>query len=328
MKAVVLHEYGGPEVLKVVEAEIPQPGPGEVLLRMRVAGVGKPDYLMRAGIYPWTKDILPFYPGLYGAGEVAALGEGVEGLSVGQNVFIDHPVACSCYSEYKVAPACRAVPLPEGTDLQGAAVITNYLIAWTILSRVCVPGEGRSLYIKGAAGGLGTAIIQLAHKKGIRTLVSASTPEKCAYLESLGADGVFCYNEQDETEAVMAFTGGKGVDYLMDQYVGDRFASRIPLMAKCGTIIVYNTLGGFPRENVVELLTDHYARCIAVRAFSFHLYDDDPEGLEALRQEVLGMLARGEFKPRIAAVFDQKDVVEAHRLLDSGKAGGSILLKI
>ena len=328
MQAVILNEYGGPEVLKLVEADIPTPGPGEVLLNMKVAGVGKPDYLMRTGNYPWTKDILPFCPGLYGAGLVAALGEGVEGLTVGQPVFVDHPIACSCYSEYKLTPAERAIPLPEGTDLAGAAVITNYLIGWAILSNMCIPNQGKTLYLKGAAGGLGTAIIQLAPKKGISVIASASTPEKCAYLESLGAPHVFCYKERDEVEAVLSLTGGKGVDYLMDQYAGDRFAGQIPMLAKCGTILIYNTLGGLPVENVVKLLTDHYPRCIGVRAFSFHLYDDDPQGLAALRSEVFELLARGEIRPRIAAEFAQADVVAAHRLLDSGKAGGSIILRI
>ena len=328
MRAVVLNEYGGPEVLKLVEMDIPTPGPGEVLLNMKVAGVGKPDYLMRTGAYPWTKGILPFCPGLYGAGVVAGLGEGVEGLTVGQPVFIDHPIACSCYSEYKLAPAERAIPLPEGADLAGAAVITNYLIGWAILSNMCIPNQNKTLYIKGAAGGLGTAIIQLAPKKGITVIASASTPEKCAYLERLGAPHGFCYTEQDEVETVLALTEGKGADYLMDQYAGDRFAGQIPMLAKCGTILIYNTLGGFPEENVVKLLTDHYPRCIGVRAFSFHLYDDDPEGLSALRAEVFDLLARGEIRPCIAAEFAQKDVVEAHRLLDSGKAGGSIILRI
>lgn len=328
MKAVIMNEYGGPEVLKVVEREIPVPGPGEVLLKMKTAGVGKPDYLMRTGAYPWTRDILPFFPGLYGAAEIAALGEGTEGLTVGQPVFIDHPVACGCYSQYKTAPAQRVVPLPEGTDPEGAAVISNYLIAWALLSQMCVPHQGKTLYIRGAAGSLGTAVIQMAPRKGITVIASASTPEKCAYLRELGTPYVFCYRERDETEAVLEFTGGKGVDYLMDQYVGERFAAQVPMLAKCGTVIVYNTLGGFPEKNVIELLTENFARCIGVRAFSFHLYDDDPEGLEKLRSEVFSMLARGEIRPRIGAVFSQDEVVEAHRLLDSGKAGGSIILRI
>lgn len=328
MKAVFLNEYGGPEVLKLVEEDIPKPQPGEVLLRMRAAGVSKPDYLMRTGAYPWTKDILPFHPGLYGSATVAALGDGVDNLAVGQPVFIDHPIACGCYSEYKTAPAERAIPLPEGIPFEQAAIITNYLIAWAMLGNVCTPSEGKTLYIKGAAGALGTAILQLAPKKGLSTIASASTPEKCAYLEGLGANHVFCYKEQDEQEAILGFTNGRGVDYLLDQYVGDHFAAQIPMLAKCGNIIVYNTLGGFPQENTIQLLTDNFAKCCGVRAFSFHLFDDDPEGLKRLRSEVFSMLAKGEIKPHIGATFEQADVVEAHRLLDSGTVGGAIILRI
>lgn len=328
MKAVVINEYGGPEVLQVVEREIPQPGPGEVLLRMHAAGVGKPDYLMRTGNYPWTKDILPFSPGLYGAGVIEALGAGVEGLAVGTPVFIDHPIACSCYSEYKLAPAERVVPLPEGTDLERAAIITNYLIAWAMLTRMCVPSEGKTLYIKGAAGALGTALLQLAPRCGLTTIASASSQAKCDYLRELGVNHVFCYKERDELDAVMEYTNGRGVDFLFDQCAGSRFAAEIPMLAKCGFILIYNTLDGFPQENVIELLTNNFGRCIGVRAFSFHLFDDDPEGLNQLRREVFGMLARGEIKPYIGATFDQADVVKAHEALDAGSVLGSIILRI
>ena len=328
MKAVVFEQYGGPEVLQVRELPIPEPKEGEVLLRMRAAGVAKPDYLMRTGAYPWTKGILPFYPGLYGAGEIAALGAGVTGLAVGQKVFIDHPVVCGCYSEYKTAPATAVTVLPEAIDLELAAVANNHVIAWSFLTTACAPSQGRTLYMKGAAGALGTAIVQLAPKKGLKVIASASTPEKCDYLRRLGADCVFCYRQQDEKQAVLDFTDGQGADYVLDQCAGDGFVGQFDLLNRGGTIVIYNTLNGYPQENLVQVLTDNFARCNSVRAFSFHLHDGRLDEITALRDTVFGMLARGEVKPCIGARFTQAEVQEAHALLDTGTCLGSILLQI
>lgn len=139
---------------------------------------------------------------------------------------------------------------------------------------------------------------------------------------------MFCYKAVDEVQAVLTATGGRGADYILDQIVGLNFAAQLPMLAKCGTVIVYNTLGGFPAENTIQTLTDNFAKCCAVRAFSFHLYDDDPEGLRALRAEVFDLLAEGKIMPYIGAQFQQEEVVEAHRLLDAGTVGGAIVLRI
>lgn len=327
MKQIYLENYGGPEVLKLREAPIPVPGEGEVLIRMKATGVSKPDFLMRTGVYPWTKDILPFYPGLYGAGIIEAGGAGVRDYEKGQAVYVDQPVVCGCYSEYKVAPVSNICALPEGIDLSAAAVATNYVIAWSMITNAMQPSQGKTLYIKGAAGALGTAIVLTAPLHGLRVIASASTPEKCDYLRQLGADTVFCYKTEDEREAVLNATDGEGVDYLMDQCVGEAFGSRLDLLARCGTVLVYNTLEGDPKENLVELLTSRYPRCPAVRAFSFHLHDGRTEELAVLRKAVFGLMAEGKIVPRIGARFHRDEIVKAHELLDSGKCLGSIVLE-
>jgi len=326
MKQIYLESYGGPEVLKLREAPIPDPKEGEVLLRMKATGVSKPDYLMRTGVYPWTKDILPFYPGLYGAGVIEALGPGVSGFEKGQLVYVDHPVVCGCYSEYKTAPVGHICALPAGIDPASAAVSTNYLIAWSMIADAMQPSQGKTLYIKGAAGALGTAIVLTAPLHGMRVIASASSDAKCAYLRELGADTVFCYKTADEHEAIMAATDGKGVDYLMDQCVGEDFPTRLDLLARCGTVFVYNTLNGDPKENLVSLLTSRYPRCPAVRAFSFHLHDGYQDELDALRKTVFEQMAAGKIKPRIGASFHRDEIVKAHELLDSGSCLGSIIL--
>ena len=143
MKRVIMNEYGGPEVLHLTDAPIPQPGPGEVLLKMEAAGISKPDFLMRTGAYPWTRGILPFYPGLYGTGTVAAVGGDVTKVAVGDLVFVDHPVVCGCYSEYKTAPVGNVTKMIAGTDPVYGAVMTNYVIAWSLMTQVLGPGHGK-----------------------------------------------------------------------------------------------------------------------------------------------------------------------------------------
>ena len=328
MKAVILEQYGGPDVLQVVDRDIPRPQAGELLVRMHTASVAKPDYLMRTGAYPWTRGILPFAPGLCGSGVVEAIGADVEGYTVGQGVFIDHPIQCGCYSAYKTVPAANAFPLPAGTDLQLAALMSNYVIGWSLLTHCCPGGSGQTLYIKGAAGALGSAIVQLAPLLGLTVIASASTEQKCEYLRSLGAPHVFCYRDEDERTALMQYTDNKGVDYLLDQCAGRQFAGELDLLNRCGTIVIYNTLDGMPQENVIQLLTEHYDHCPAVRAFSFHLHDGRADELNALKSEVFGLLAQGKIKPHIGAVYAQQDIQAAHARLDSGDCLGSILLTL
>lgn len=328
MKTVLFTRHGGPEVLTLGTAPIPSPASGEVLIRMAASGIGKPDYLMRTGTYPWTRDILPFYPGLYGTGTIEAVGEGVTGFAPGQPVFVDHPVVCGCYSEYKTAPVSLVTPLPEGIDLVAAAAVNNHVIAWSLLHNACAPSEGKTLYIKSAAGALGSAIVQLAPLCGLTVIASASTEEKCAHLRRLGAQHVFCYRTQGEPEAVLAATDGRGADYILDQVAGPDFTRQFAFLSRCGTVVIYNTLGGFPPENLVQFLTDNFAKCWSARAFSFHLHDGLTDEIAENRRAVFSLLAEGKFSPAIGARFAQEDVVRAHELLDAGTALGSIVLTL
>ena len=328
MKTVIFQKHGGPEVLEVIEAPIPRPEAGEVLIHMAYAGISRPDHLMRTGTYPWTKEILPFYPGLYGAGVVEALGEGVSAFSLGQQVYVEHPIACGCYSEYKTAPVDRCTPVPEGTDLRLAAISNSHLIAWGMLTECFPHAEGKTLYIQGAAGALGTAILQIAPILGMEVIASASTNEKCDYLRSIGAKHVFCYKTSDIGAEVLAATEGRGADIIMDQSVGEVFCGQMDFLAPMGTILIYNNTKGFPtQKNPIEAMTDRFGRCPGIRAFSFHYFDDKPELLLKKKEEMFALLKAGKIRPHIGGVFEQKDVVEAHRLLDSGNFFGSILLR-
>lgn len=326
MKAVVLHSHGGPDVLELIEKEIPQPAAGEILIKMKNAGISRPDKLMRSGAYPWTNHILPFYPGLYGAGTVAALGEGVTDYSLGQSVYVEHPIACGCYAQYKIAPVQYVTPIPEGTDPSLASIATSSLIVWGMLTECFPHAQGKTLYIQGAAGSIGTAVCQIAPLLGIRVIASASTEEKCSYLRSIGNADVFCYTTEDVKETVLHLTDGKGADIIMDQSIGDGLIPELDYLSDMGTVLMYNNTKGSPSGDLIAEMVKRFGRCPAIRAFSFHYFDDKPELLKQKKQEMFSLLQQGKIRPHIGATFSLEDVQEAHALLDSGNFFGSIVL--
>lgn len=326
MKAIQFTKHGGPAVLEVIDRSIYPPGPGEVLIRMAYAGISRPDKLMRTGTYPWTKDILPFYPGLYGAGVIEDVGPDVSGFRIGQRVYVEHPIACACYAEYKTAPIQFVTPIPEGTDMALASIAASSLIVWGMLTECFPHADGKTLYIQGAAGSIGTAVTQIAPLLGMRVISSASTEEKCGYLRSIGGTDVFCYAREDVKAKVLDLTGGKGADIIMDQPVGEDFCGQMEYLADMGTILIYNNTKGFPSKNVIEAMTERFGNCPGIRAFSFHYFDDKPELLERKKKEMFELLRKGLIKPHIGARFALKDAVKAHELLDSGNFFGSIVL--
>lgn len=326
MKSVILYQHGGPEVLTVIDRDIPTPGPGEILIRMKSAGISRPDKLMRTGTYPWTKDILPFYPGLYGAGIVEALGPEVTGLKIGQQVYVEHPIACGCYSEYKVAPTRFVTPIPDGTDLSLAAIATSSLIVWGMLTECFPHSQGKTLYIQGAAGSIGTAVCQIAPLLGIRVIASASTEDKCNYLHSIGNADVFCYTREDVGQKVLSLTDGRGADIIMDQSIGNGLILELDYLADMGTVLMYNNTKGSPSADLIEEMVKRFGRCPAIRAFSFHYFDNKPELLRKKKQEMFELLRTQKIKPHIGAAFPLEDVQKAHELLDSGNFFGSIIL--
>ena len=326
MKAICFEQHGGPEVLELIERPIPVPKEGEVLIRMAYAGISRPDKLMRTGTYPWTNDILPFYPGLYGAGTVEDIGPGVTEFRVGQRVYVEHPIACACYAEYKCAPTRFVTPIPENTDMALASIAASSLIVWGMLTECFPHAEGKTLYIQGAAGSIGTAVTQIAPLLGMRVIASASTEEKCEYLRSVGGTDVFCYPKEDIRARVLELTGGKGADIIMDQSVGEGFCDQMEYLADMGTILIYNNTKGFPTKNVIEAMTDRFGNCPGMRAFSFHFFDDKPELLARKKREMFTLLKDGKISPHIGARFRLPEAVKAHELLDSGDFFGSIVL--
>jgi NADPH2:quinone reductase len=324
MRAILLRSPGGPEALEPADLPIPTPREGEVLVRAHAIGVGRPDVLFRTGVYRWMPP-LPAVPGSEMTGHVAALGPGTGGLAVGQKVLVYH--VGGCYAEYAAVPQASVTPLPDGIDLDDAASIPNYAVAWALLN-VAARGIGaRTVYVNGAAGGIGSAVIELCRLAGIEVIAGASSEEKCAFLRGRGATHVVNYGREDVTQRILAITGGRGVDLVLDHIVGKDFTDNLKIVAPLGLIVSFNMLGGWPEKDLFREMRANLGRSPAVRCFTMHSLDGLPEVRERIVSEVIGLFAAGTIRPPIDRRLNLAAAAEAHRLLDARQVLGKLLLK-
>jgi NADPH:quinone reductase len=327
VKAVVFEEFGGPEVLKYVEVPKPSPGPGQVLVKTMAAGVCKADWRVRTGRSQWLTRPFPVTVGYESAGIIEALGAGVSGFTVGQPVHVLHMAVYGTNADYMAVTADDVAPLPAGIDFDAAAAAFNYFVAWGLLNQIVQASAGQSLYIGGAAGGIGTAVIQLARHQKVDVIASASTEAKCSYLRSLGIDKVFNYKAEDDVTAVKRLSGGRGVDYVYDQVAGPAFCRQFDMLATYGQIVLYNYLGGYPEDKeIIHVLQTRCEGCFGIRYFSIHVHDSDPAGFRKVKEEVLGLIASGAVKPPIYKVLPLAEARKAHEMIEAGEVLGKLVL--
>ena len=322
-----MHRFGGPEVLEQEEIPVPVPGPEDVLIKTEYIGIGKPDYLVREGIYPWIRNApFPIVPGHECVGVIVDKGADVPEYEIGQRV---HAAGVGgSYAEYRKICKHDIVALPDGADPLKATGLMNYSIATGMLTEVCGGTRGRTMYIKGAAGGLGTALVQLAPRCGFQVIASASSAEKVDYLREIGAAHRFNYRERSEKDEIMSFTGGEGADLIMDQVAGKHFYDQFDLLAFAGVVVVYNILGGFPEQEAVKFLTDRFAKCQGIRIYSDHIFDTDPARKHQMRTRAAEYFAQGIANPKIFRVFSFDQAREAHRIQDAGAFVGKMVMKL
>lgn len=328
MKAIVINQFGGPEELIYTEVEKPVPVKDEILIRNEIIGVGKPDFLVRSGNDPYLADRLPgLVIGNESSGVVEAVGPDVKGFQVGDHASILAGSGCGSHAEYSCAPEKFAIKLPEDIPFESTAGILNLQVAYALLYDVGRGTDGHSIYISGAAGGIGTTLVQIALDKGMEVIASASTDEKCEVLKDLGVPHVFNYKKEDESEKIMEITGGLGVDLIYDQTAGKKISGRLKLLADFGMLVFYNWLDGDPELKQLEEIVQNAPHARAIRSFSFHVYDNKTERRLANAQKAFQLLREGRVKPVIAAEFPLSEARKAHELLDSGTAIGKIILR-
>lgn len=328
MKAVVFEEFGGPEVLKYVDLPKPVPAAGQVLVQTKSAGVCKADWRVRTGQSQWLTSPFPVTVGYESAGVIEAVGPGVTGFGIGQPVHVLHMAVYGTNADYIAVTADDVAPLPEGMDFDAAAAAFNYFVAWGLLNQIVQASAGRSLYIGGAAGGIGTAVIQLAQHQGVEVIASASTDEKCDYLRGLGVQKVFNYKAEDDVAAVKRLSGARGVDYVYDQVAGPAFCRQFDMLAPYGQIVLYNYLGGYPEDReIIHVLQSKCEGCYGVRYFSIHVHDTDPAGFRMVKEKVLNLIASGAVKPPIYQVLPLSEARKAHEMIEAGEVLGKLVLR-
>jgi len=325
MKAIQFSKTGGPEVLEYVDLPNPMAGPGEVLVKAQSFGVGKPDVLLRSGVYKWMPE-LPAVIGNEMSGHVVGVGAGVSHLALGQTVLV-FGTGGGRHAEVNSVPADIVTVLPDGVDLDAAVCIPNYAIAWCLLREACSGVNVQSVYVNGAAGGVGSAVIDLCRSEGIKVIAGASSDVKCSFSRDLGAEHTINYGSVTVADRVMEITDGRGVDLVLDQLVGPDFSDNLRMLAPFGMILSFNALAGLPEKELFAEMRAHLGKSPAVRCFSWHSYDANPEARGRVLEEVISRFAAGELTPRVHAKMPLSEARKAHEILDSRNFCGKIVLK-
>lgn len=323
MTAVEIREPGPPEVLRAGRRPVPQPKPGEVLIRVTAAGVNRPDVLQRKGVYPpppGASDI----PGLEVAGVVVAAADGVSDPAVGARVC--GLLAGGGYAEYATAPAVQCLPVPSQLTLEEAAALpeTFFTVWYNVFERARLRA-GETLLVHGGASGIGTTAILLGKAFGARVVITAGSAAKCAACRELGADHAINYHEADFVEATLRATDGRGADVILDMVGGDYVARNVAAAAVDGRIAVIAHQGGAKAELDLRPLM---VKRLQLSASTLRAQSVESKGrlAAALRQHVWPLFATRRLKPLIHARFPLADAAAAHKLMESGAHIGKIVL--
>jgi len=323
MHAVVVRTPGGPESLEYAEVPDPQVGAGEVLLDVAATAVNRADLLQRQGHYPPPPGA-PDTLGLECSGRVAALGDGVEGLAVGDEVCA--LLAGGGYATRVVVPAGQVMPVPEGVDLVTAAALPE--VAGTVWSNVMMVAglrSGDTFLVHGGAGGIGTFAIQLAKAVGARVLTTAGTDEKRAFCADLGADVTIDYREQDFVEVVREVTDGRGVDVLLDNMGASYLARNVAALAVEGRLVVIGLQGGTKAELDLNALMRKRAAVIGT-TLRARPVGEKTTICRAVAEHVWPLVADGTVRAVVDRTLPLADAAEAHRRMEGGEHIGKIVL--
>lgn len=321
MRAVIVEQTGGPEVLTLVERESPLPGPGEVRVKVAAAGVNFIDTYQRSGLYPLP---LPFVAGNEGAGTVDAVGAGVEGLTPGDRVAWAM-VMGSGYAEEVVVPTDRLVPVPEGVELESAAAaMLQGMTAHFLTNTTFEAREHQTVLLTGAAGGVGLLMAQMLAAKGVRVIGTVGNPQKAELAKESGVSDIVLYREQDLVETVRELTGGAGVHAVYDGVGKDTFAAGLSLLRPRGMMVLFGGASG-PVEPVDPQALNAAGSVYLTRPSLAH-YAAERAELLWRSAEVLDAVGSGALRLRIGGRYGLDQAEQAHRDLEGGGTTGKLLL--
>lgn len=313
MRAVQISQFGGPEVLRVVELERPRPGPGEVLVRVRRAGLNFADTHARTGSYVAQPD-LPLVPGMEVAGVREDTGERVIALT-----------GTGGYAEFATAPAALTFPIPEGIDDDAAlAVLIQGLTAWHLYRTAGRVADGESVVVHSAAGGVGSLAVQLGHPMGAgRVIATASSPDRRELALELGADAAIDPAPAGLTERLIEANGGREVDVVFEMYGGEAFEQSYRALAHFGRIVVCGISSGEPNRVSTGSLLRHSRAVVGL--YLMHTAQR-PERFAHALSDLLNRVLRGELRVVVGGVYPLSEAARAHEDLRSRRTTGKLLL--
>ena len=323
MRAVLVTEPGGPEVLEWQEVPDPEPGPGEVLIDVAAAGLNRADLLQRQGLYPPPPGAPP-YPGMECSGRVVATGAEVTGWKPGDEVCA--LMAGGGYAEKAAVPAGQLLPVPDGLGVVDAAALPE--ATCTVYSNVFQVGgltAGETLLVHGGASGIGTVAIQLAKANGARVICTAGTAEKLARCRALGADVAISYRNEDFVEVVKDATGGAGADVILDIMGASYLARNLSALATGGRLVIIGRQGGNRAELNLGVLQSKQATIHATTLRARPLAEKAAI-VSAVRENVWPLVSAGKLVPVIDRALPMSSAAEAHRILEGGDQTGKLLL--
>lgn len=326
MRAVEITSFGGPEVLRLGERPVPQPGVGELLIRVAASGINRPDVLQRMGHYappPGTSDLPGLeVAGVVESGDAAAMAEA--GIRVGDRVCA--LVAGGGYAQWCVAPVVQCLPVPDGfSDVEAASLPETFFTVWSNVFDRGHLQAGESLLVQGGTSGIGVTAVQLARAFGATVIATAGSDEKCAACLQLGAHEAINYKTQDFVAEVNRITQGQGVDVVLDMVAGDYVAREVQCLAEDGRIVIIAVQGGIKSDFNAGLVL---RRRLTITGSTLRPRSVAFKGAiaRALREHVWPLLVAGRVRPVIHSTFAATEAAKAHALMESNQHIGKIVL--
>ncbi|MDX1615716.1 MAG: quinone oxidoreductase [Candidatus Promineifilaceae bacterium] len=320
MKAIRVHDYGSADNLVYESVEQPDPGDGQVCIRIEAAGLNFIDIYQRSGSYPGD---VPFILGMEGAGTIAALGPDVTDFSIGDRVA--YAMVRGAYAEYAVVPAWRVVRVPDAVNLEQAAALMLQGTTAHYLSESAYPlGAADTALVHAAAGGVGLLLVQLAKRRGARVIGTCSTVEKESLARTAGADEIVRYTEVDFEEAVLELTNGQGVSVVYDSVGQDTFAKSLNVLQPRGYMVLYGQSSG-PVDPVDPQTLNQKGSLFLTRPSLSH-YLAAREEIVSRANDLFDWVADGELQVRIDRIFPLAEAADAHRYMEQRHTKGKVLL--
>ena len=325
LKVIEITEFGTADKLQVSERAKPEPGPGELLIKVEAAGVNRPDLLQRIGVYPpppGASDI----PGLEVAGTVVAMSDNIAGFSVGDEVCA--LVTGGGYGEYCIASERCVLPVPRALSMiEAAGLPETFFTVWSNIFDRAKLKAGETLLVHGGSSGIGTSAIALAKAFGARVIVTAGSDKKCDFCRALGADLALNYKDCDFEDEVGSGLEGTGVDVILDMVAGDYVAKNINCLNAGGRLVFIAFLGGIEAKiNVREIMS----RGLIITGSTLRARHNSFKG--AIRDQLLDrvwpLIEKGRVKPAIDSTFPMDKAAEAHLRMESGQLMGKIILAV